>query len=92
MGVWKVQKVGNQSYIVGTFEQLNAFVTTHLPADKLSVSFKVQLTNGDNGFDGPASATVGPDTFPSHLTGVRVVVNQAAVDALPSAVASNGVD
>jgi hypothetical protein len=83
MGVWKVEKHGNARFIVGTFEQLNAFADNHQPTTKLSVSFKVKLTNNGNGFDGPASATVAPDTFPSHLTGVRVVVDQAAVDALP---------
>lgn len=83
MGVWEVVKEHGQQYIVGTFEQLNAFVNTHQPADKLSVSFKVQLTNGGDEFDGPASARVGADVFPSHLTGVRVVVDQAAVRQLP---------
>jgi len=46
------------------------------------VSFKVKITDSGNGFDGPASAHQGTDTFPSHLTGVRVNVDQTAVDAL----------
>lgn len=82
MGVWRAEKKGNGRYVVGTFEQLNAFADNHQPTDKLSVSFKVKLTSGGNGFDGPASATVGADTLPSHLTGVRVKVNEAAVNSL----------
>lgn len=82
MGVWKLVKEQDQSYIEGTFEQLNAFADNHQPTDKLSVSFKIHLTNSDNGFDGPASARVGADVFPSHLTGSRVMVDQTAVDAL----------
>ena len=83
MGVWKVVKDGNDRYVVGTFEQLNAYADNHQPTDKLSVSFKVELTNAGDGFDGPASATVGSDTFPSHLTGVRLQIDQNAVNALP---------
>jgi hypothetical protein len=82
MGVWRVERDHGNRYVVGTFEQLNAFADNHQPTDKLSVSFKVQVTNNGNGFDGPASATVGPDTFPSHLTGVRLHIDEAAVDAL----------
>ncbi len=82
MGVWKVQNTNGTKYLVGTFEELNAFADNHQPTDTLSVSFKVQLGSDGSSFDGPASATVGSDTFPSHLTGTRVVVNQAAVDAL----------
>lgn len=84
MGVWRVEKKGNDRYVVGTFEQLNAFADNHQPTDKLSVSFKVKLTNGGNGFDGPASATVGADTLGSHLTGIRLTVNETAVQALPN--------
>jgi hypothetical protein len=83
MGVWKVVKEGTQTFVIGTFEQLNAFADNHQPTDKLSVSFKVQVTNGGEGFDGPASATVGADTFPSHITGTRVNIDQNAVNALP---------
>jgi hypothetical protein len=82
MGVWKVVRERNQRFIVGTFEQLNAFADNHQPTDKLSVSFRVKLASDGNFFDGPASARVGADTFPSHLTGVRVTIDQAAVDAL----------
>lgn len=82
MGVWETVREHGQWYVVGTFEQLNAFADNHQPTDKLSVSFKVKLTNGGDGFDGPASARVGADVFPSHLTGVRVVIDEAAVDAL----------
>lgn len=83
MGRWAVVHEGNDRFIIGTFEQLNAFADNHQPTDKLSVSFKVQLTN-ENHFEGPASATVGPDTFPSFLIGDRVVIDQDAVDALPA--------
>jgi hypothetical protein len=83
MGVWTVVKDHGQRYVIGTFEQLNAFADNHQPTDKLSVSFRVQLTHNGNGFEGPASARVGADTFPSHLTGTRVDIDQAAVDALP---------
>jgi len=82
MGVWKVQKQGNNRFVVGTFEELNAFADNHQPTDKLSVSFKVKLTHNGSGFDGPASATVGSDTLPSHLTGVRVNINYSAVNGL----------
>ncbi len=82
MGIWQVQKVHGVRYIVGTFEELNALADTHQPTDKLVVSFKVQLTQHGNGFDGPASATVGSETDPSHLTGTRVLVNQNAINQL----------
>jgi len=82
MGVWKETHDGNEQFIVGTFEELNAFADNHQPTDTLSVSFKLHMTDGDNGFDGPASAKVAGDTFPSHLTGARVSVDQGAVDAL----------
>ena len=82
MGVWKVQKHGNDRFVIGTFEQLNAFADNHQPTDKLSVSFKVKLTNNGRGFDGPASATVGADTLPSHITGTRVNIDYSAVNGL----------
>jgi len=82
MGVWKTEKIGNDRFVVGTFEELNAFADNHQPADTLSVSFKVKITDSGNGFDCPASAHQGTYTFPSHLTGVRVNVDQTAVDAL----------
>jgi hypothetical protein len=85
MGVWKEVKQHNQRYVVGTFEELNAFADNHQKTDVLHVSFKVQLTNNGQGFDGPASALLGDnvkDTVGSHLTGVRVNIDQAAVDAL----------
>jgi hypothetical protein len=82
MGTWKVVNEHGDRYVVGTFEELNAFVDNHQPADTLSVSFKVMVRDGGNGFDGPASATVGGETDPSHLTGTRIAVDQAAVDAL----------
>ncbi len=82
MGVWKAVDHGQDRYIVGTFEQLNAFADNHQPTDKLSVSFKVRVSGDSNSFDGPASATVGADTFPSHLSAVRLTENDAAIDAL----------
>ena len=82
MGVWQVKKDHGQRYIVGTFEQLNALADNHQPTDKLSVSFKVKLTNGGSGFDGPASATVGADTLGSHLTGKRLNPNWPAINNL----------
>jgi hypothetical protein len=83
MGVWRVEKNKNERVVVGTFKELNAFADNHQPTDTLSVSFKVKLSNDANSFDGPASATLGADTFPSHLTGTRVVLDKAAVNALP---------
>jgi len=80
MGVWQLVREPGAQFVVGTFEELNAFADTHQPTDKLSVSFKVVVT-GD-GFDGPAVATVGADTVPSHITGHRVVIDLAAVDGL----------
>jgi len=82
MGVWHVEKEQGKRYVVGTFEQLNAFADTHQPTDKLSVSFKVELSANDNSFSGPASARVGAQTVPSHLSGMRVDIDEAAVDAL----------
>lgn len=83
MGSWKLQKVNDTDYFVGTFWELNAFADNHQSTDTLKVSFKVQLTNNGQGFAGPAVVHLGADTFPSHLTGTeRVVVDQAAVDSL----------
>jgi len=82
MGVWRLENKGGKHYVVGTFEELNAFADNHQPTDKLSVSFKLQVTANGDGFDGPASARVGAQTFPSHLTGVRVKVDEAAVNSL----------
>jgi hypothetical protein len=82
MGVWKVQKHGNDRFVVGTFEQLNAFVDNRQPTDKLSVSFKVKLSSNGQHFDGPASAAVGADTLPSHVTGDRVNINYNAINGL----------
>ncbi|HSX30843.1 MAG TPA: hypothetical protein VLE99_02910 [Candidatus Saccharimonadales bacterium] len=82
-GVWKVVVADNGTkYIEGTFEELNAFADNHQPTDTLSVSFKLQLGNNDSSFDGPASASIAGQTFPSHLTGTRVTIDQAAIDAL----------
>lgn len=82
MGVWKVEMDHGSSYVVGTFEELNAFADNHQPTDTLSVSFKVQLTDSDEGFDGPAVAKLGNLTAPSHLTGTRLHIDQSAVDSL----------
>lgn len=82
MGEWQQVQKGKNTYIVGTFEELNALADNHQPTDKLSVSFKVQLTNHGDGFDGPASATVGSETDPSHLTGTRVNIDYSAVNKL----------
>jgi len=82
MGVWRVVNQDGHKYVVGTFEELNALADNHLPTDKLSVSFKVQVGSDGNSFDGPASATVGSETNPSHLTGARVTVDEDAVNAL----------
>jgi len=82
MGVWKVQKQGNNRFVVGTFEELNAFADNHQPTDKLAVSFKVKLTGNGDKFDGPATAKVGTDSVPSHLTGMRVNIDYSAVSGL----------
>ncbi len=83
MGSWKLQKENNTDYFVGTFWQLNAFADNHQSTDTLKVSFKVQLTNNGQGFDGPAVVHLGTDVFSSHITGTeRVVVDQGAVDSL----------
>ncbi len=81
MGVWEVKKQGNDRFIVGTFEELNAFADNHQPTDTLSVSFKVKLGDS-NQFDGPALAKLGSDVFPSHLAGVRMQVDTNAVNNL----------
>lgn len=82
MGEWRVVTLQSGRYIEGTFEELNALADTHQPTDKLSVSFKVALSDNDMTFDGPASATVGSETDPSHLTGTRLAIDQAAINKL----------
>lgn len=82
MGVWRVENDRDTCYIVGTFEQLNAFADNHQHADKLSVNFKVKPTNAGNGLDGPALATVGSDTFPSHLTEAHLELVHGEVPGL----------
>jgi len=82
MGNWNLVNVNGTKYIEGTFEELNAFADNHQPTDTLSVSFKLQVSADGNGFDGPASATLGGQTFPSHLTGARMAIDQAAINAL----------
>lgn len=82
MGVWKTVKDRGNTVIVGTFEQLNALADTHQPTDKLSVSFRIQLSQNGQHFEGPASAKVGTDVFPSHLSAQRVELDQTAIDAL----------
>jgi hypothetical protein len=80
MGVWRVENEGGQKYVVGTFEQLNAFADDHTPADKLSVTFKLSV-DGDE-FSGPAFATQGAFGGPATLTGDRIVVDEAVLDTL----------
>lgn len=84
MGSWRVQNDNGIKYIVGTFEQLNAFADNHQPTDTLSVSFKVTLDENGSTFDGPATVKLGGVTVASsHITGTaRIVVDQAAVDSL----------
>jgi hypothetical protein len=81
MGVWKVEKQGNKRAIVGTFEQLNAFADNHMPTEKLSVSFKVQLLNSSE-FEGPAKAKVGNQAQDSGLHGHRVNFDQTVINNL----------
>jgi len=80
MGVWKTVTQHGKTYVVGTFEQLNAFADNHQPTDKLSVSFKISVTG--NTLDGPAQAKLGSDTVPSHLHGTRISIDTAAVNSL----------
>ena len=80
MGVWKTQKKNGVRYVVGTFEQLNAFADDHQPTDTLSVSFKITV-DGDT-FDGPAKVKLGALTDGSHITGKRLKIDQAAIDSL----------
>jgi hypothetical protein len=80
MGTWQLQKKQGKTYVVGTFEQVNAFADNHQPTDKLSVSFKVVVDNSS--FDGPAVAKVGADAQASHLTGTRIKIDQTAVNGL----------
>jgi len=82
MGVWRLENQHGKHYVVGTFEELNAFADNHQPTDKLSVSFKLQVTNDGSSFSGPAAAHLGTQTVPSHLTGTRVRIDEAAVNAL----------
>jgi hypothetical protein len=83
MGAWKVTTEGNDHFVVGTFEELNAVATTHLPTDTLSVSFKVKLSADGKTFDGPASAKLGTSAaVDSHLKGNRVTIDANAVSHL----------
>jgi hypothetical protein len=84
MGLWKVQKKHGVNYVVGTFEQLNAYVDNHEPAATLSVSFKVQLASDGKSFVGPATVKYdGVTVADSKLTGEqRILVDQSAVDSL----------
>jgi hypothetical protein len=78
MGVWDVVTEGGQKYVVGTFEQLNAFADDHTEAPKLSVTFKVTV-NGDT-FAGPAWATVGSGEGEATLTGERIVIDEETLE------------
>lgn len=80
MGTWKAVNENGTKYVVGTFEQLNAYADNHQPTDKLSVSFKIKVKG--NELDGPAQAKLGAFTVPSHLHGTKIAVDQAAVDNL----------
>ena len=80
MGTWEIVNDSGTKYVVGTFEQLNAYADNHQPTDKLSVSFKITVEN--NVLDGPAQAKLGNETVPSHLHGTKILVDQAAVDGL----------
>lgn len=80
MGTWELRNEGGTKYIVGTFEQLNAFADNHEPADKLSVTFK--LTVDDDAFEGPAIAELGPFTAPATLEGTRILIDEDALSGL----------
>lgn len=80
MGVWRTKTEHGKTYVVGTFEQLNAFADNHQPTDTLSVSFKVNVTG--NTLDGPAQAKLGSDTVSSHLHGTRIQMDDDAVNSL----------
>lgn len=80
MGVWELVDENGTKYVVGTFEQLNAFADNHEPADKLSVTFK--LTVDDDTFEGPAIAELGPFTAPATLEGSRILVDEDALAGL----------
>jgi len=80
MGQWKVVSENGTKYVVGTFEQLNAFADNHQPTDKLSVSFKVTV-DGDS-FDGPGVVHLGSFVVPTHISGTRINVDDAAVNTL----------
>lgn len=80
MGKWKFMKQNGQRFIVGTFEQLNAFADDHTPTDKLLVSFKIKV-DGDT-FAGPAIAELGDLSAPATLEGTRIMIDQDAVDGL----------
>jgi len=82
MGEWQIERDHGENYIVGTFQELNALADTHQPTDTLSVSFKVHVSDDGTTFDGPASATVGSEIDPSHLTGTRLTIDQNAIDHL----------
>lgn len=80
MGTWRLAKEHGKRYVVGTFEQLNANADDHMPADKLSVTFKVSVDDG--GFEGPAIAKLGGLTAPATLEGTRILIDQDALDDL----------
>lgn len=80
MGKWKYTKKDGQRYIVGTFEQLNAFADDHTPTDKLSVTFKIKV-DGDT-FEGPAIAKQGALSAPATLEGKRIMIDQTTLNEL----------
>jgi hypothetical protein len=80
MGNYKIVNENGTKYVVGTFEQLNAFADDHTPADKLSVTFKLTV-EGDT-FEGPAIAELGPFTAPATLEGTRIMIDEEALDTL----------
>jgi hypothetical protein len=80
MGTWELVNDHGHKYVVGTFEQLNAFADDHTEADSLAVTFKLSV-DGDE-FTGPALAKLGALSGPATLNGERMTIDWDAADDL----------
>lgn len=79
MGIWKVEKIQGENYVVGTFWQLNAFADNHQPSDTLKVTFKINLKN----FEGPAIVCLSNKKTKSYIrVKQRIMLNQSIIDEI----------
>ena len=82
MGAWRK---GRKGLYEGTFVQLNAFSSTHLPGPELRVSFRVSVTRpaGLLVLDGPAVVHFGDERVPdARLVGTLIGIDEPDLDLL----------